>query len=228
MHWLCKPSPQFRTHHLHLVPYQSPLWFDRIAFRDYLQTNSTDASEYAQLKKALAEKHRFDREAYTDAKGPFIRRILKLALAREQHYDLRRPQTTEEWIQYHAIRRRVLWKRRGRYGVYDENHPDESLAGRYPLLFFHQGEAIGVIRVDIEGSKAIFRRVAIKEESQRSGHGRVLLGLSEKFATENGCDHFYSFVSPDAVEFYEKCGFQRDPLEAGASGHVPMQKFVRR
>jgi ribosomal protein S18 acetylase RimI-like enzyme len=59
------------------------LWFDRVAFRDYLRTNPTDASEYAQLKRALAEKHRFDREAYTDGKEPFVRRILKLALARE-------------------------------------------------------------------------------------------------------------------------------------------------
>jgi GrpB-like predicted nucleotidyltransferase (UPF0157 family) len=25
MHWFCKPSPDLRTHHLHLVPYQSRL-----------------------------------------------------------------------------------------------------------------------------------------------------------------------------------------------------------
>ena len=25
MHWFCKPSFEFRTHHLHLVPYESPL-----------------------------------------------------------------------------------------------------------------------------------------------------------------------------------------------------------
>jgi len=24
MHWFCKPSPAFRTHHLHLVPFGSP------------------------------------------------------------------------------------------------------------------------------------------------------------------------------------------------------------
>ena len=24
MHWLCKPSDEYRTHHLHLVPYQTP------------------------------------------------------------------------------------------------------------------------------------------------------------------------------------------------------------
>jgi len=26
MHWFCKPSFTIRTHHLHLVPFESPLW----------------------------------------------------------------------------------------------------------------------------------------------------------------------------------------------------------
>ena len=34
MHWFCKPSFAMRTHHLHLVPFESPLWNERLAFRD--------------------------------------------------------------------------------------------------------------------------------------------------------------------------------------------------
>src|SRR5690349_7739063 len=34
MHWFCKPSFAMRTHHLHLVPYQSQLWLDRLRFRN--------------------------------------------------------------------------------------------------------------------------------------------------------------------------------------------------
>src|SRR5690349_14604269 len=30
MHWFCKPSPDHRTHHLHLVPFGSPLWRERL------------------------------------------------------------------------------------------------------------------------------------------------------------------------------------------------------
>src|SRR5262245_33316148 len=37
MHWFCKPSDFERTHHLHLVPYESQLWRERIAFRDCLR-----------------------------------------------------------------------------------------------------------------------------------------------------------------------------------------------
>jgi GrpB-like predicted nucleotidyltransferase (UPF0157 family) len=79
MHWFCKPSPAHRTHHLHLVPVQSRLWSDRLAFRDYLRRSPTAAIEYAELKHALAERYRFDREAYTDAKGAFVRSILDRA-----------------------------------------------------------------------------------------------------------------------------------------------------
>ncbi len=79
MHWFCKPSPARRTHHLHLVPFQSPLWADRIAFRNYLRNSTEAAAEYAALKVALAERHRLDREAYTNAKGEFVRSVLERA-----------------------------------------------------------------------------------------------------------------------------------------------------
>jgi GrpB-like predicted nucleotidyltransferase (UPF0157 family) len=76
MHWFCKPSFAFRTHHLHLVPYESPLWHERLAFRDLLRADSRLARDYAALKLELASRFEFDREAYTDAKLPFIARAL--------------------------------------------------------------------------------------------------------------------------------------------------------
>lgn len=77
MHWFCKPSPLFRSYHLHLVPYQSQLWFERIKFRDYLIENKPVAQEYAGLKSKLAIKYKEDREAYTQRKSSFIQSVLK-------------------------------------------------------------------------------------------------------------------------------------------------------
>ena len=77
MHWFCKPSPAVRTHHLHLVPAGSPLWRERLAFRDALRGDAALRDEYAALKRALALQHRDDREAYTDAKAPFVARVLR-------------------------------------------------------------------------------------------------------------------------------------------------------
>jgi GrpB-like predicted nucleotidyltransferase (UPF0157 family) len=76
MHWFCKPTPEIRTHHLHLVTLNSPLWVERIAFRDHLQSNAIKATEYAKLKISLATEYAEDREGYTQAKWPFIKTTL--------------------------------------------------------------------------------------------------------------------------------------------------------
>ena len=77
MHWLCKPSPELRTHHLHLVPLNSRLWIERLAFRDLLIANPALAKDYAELKYRLATAYRTDRERYTEEKGPFIETALR-------------------------------------------------------------------------------------------------------------------------------------------------------
>jgi len=77
MHWFCKPSDAFRTHHLHLIPYESALWLERIKFRDILCSNDHVASEYANLKRELATSYKEDREVYTEKKWPFIQQVLQ-------------------------------------------------------------------------------------------------------------------------------------------------------
>jgi GrpB-like predicted nucleotidyltransferase (UPF0157 family) len=77
MLWFCKPSPAHRTHHLHLVPAASPVWNQRIAFRDALRRSPALANEYQQLKVRLAAAYSQDREAYTEGKAPFIQQVLQ-------------------------------------------------------------------------------------------------------------------------------------------------------
>jgi len=76
MHWFCKPSPTYRTHHLHLVPYVSELWHERLLFRDALRADPELAAEYGTMKKTLAAQYRFDREAYTEAKTSFVEKVI--------------------------------------------------------------------------------------------------------------------------------------------------------
>lgn len=71
--FLCHPNAASRTHHLHLVDEQEELDL-RLRFRDRLRVDPTLAGEYEALKRALAERHREDREAYTDAKAAFVER----------------------------------------------------------------------------------------------------------------------------------------------------------
>jgi GrpB-like predicted nucleotidyltransferase (UPF0157 family) len=70
--FLCYPTAAYRTHHLHLVDEPEELE-RRLCFRDRLRADPVLASEYVALKRALAERYRDDREAYTEAKGEFVK-----------------------------------------------------------------------------------------------------------------------------------------------------------
>jgi GNAT superfamily N-acetyltransferase len=124
-------------------------------------------------------------------------------------YELRRVATESDWEAYHAIRERVLWAARGRRpGEYDRNHPDDHAAGHYPLLLLLECRPVGALRVDVEGITAWVRRVAIREDVQRCGHGRRMLELTMEFARTLGCRLMRSVVDVTAVGFYRKLGFR--------------------
>jgi GrpB-like predicted nucleotidyltransferase (UPF0157 family) len=71
--FLCYPTAAHRTHHLHLVDELAELSC-RLRFRDRLRADATLAAEYALLKRKLAACYPDDREAYTEAKAPFVKR----------------------------------------------------------------------------------------------------------------------------------------------------------
>ena len=122
---------------------------------------------------------------------------------------LRAPADEAEWSAYHAIRRRVLFEMRGLASTYDANHPDEHAPGHHPFVFWDGFTAVGVIRVDVAGDVAVFRRVAVRDDFQRRGYGRRMLGAAEQFARSEGCVRVDSHVDPGAIGFYERCGFVR-------------------
>ncbi|MFD2117545.1 GrpB family protein [Paenibacillus yanchengensis] len=57
-------------------------WNSNILFRNYLRTHRDMLENYCQLKKELAEKYRYDRAAYTNAKHPFI--VVVIAKAKDE------------------------------------------------------------------------------------------------------------------------------------------------
>lgn len=68
-----------RTHHIHIVKFESAYWIDYINFRDYLNGNQDVAKTYEDLKIALAIMHKGDRTAYTNGKEDFIKSTLRNA-----------------------------------------------------------------------------------------------------------------------------------------------------
>lgn len=77
--FLLYPTPEARTHHLHLV--HDCVELERyLAFRENLRASAELAGEYAVLKRTLAARFPYDREAYTEAKTEFIRSFERPAL----------------------------------------------------------------------------------------------------------------------------------------------------
>ncbi|PWR74196.1 GrpB family protein [Methanospirillum lacunae] len=66
-----------RTHHIHITSCNHKIW-NNLVFRDRLQSNPVLANEYADLKYRLTAEFKGDREAYTRAKGDFIRKVMRI------------------------------------------------------------------------------------------------------------------------------------------------------
>jgi GrpB-like predicted nucleotidyltransferase (UPF0157 family) len=77
--WFLRPRPEARTHHLHLIEHDDPHARALIAFRDALRADPALRAGYADLKERLAEEHRQNRNAYTNAKSDFIACVLHTA-----------------------------------------------------------------------------------------------------------------------------------------------------
>lgn len=65
-----------QAYHVH-VRYKGD--WEEIRFRDYLIQHNDVAVAYEALKLQLAEKHKNDREAYTEGKSEFIGKVMRLA-----------------------------------------------------------------------------------------------------------------------------------------------------
>jgi GNAT superfamily N-acetyltransferase len=139
-------------------------------------------------------------------------------------HELRAPGSEEEWRALHAIRRKVLFENRGKVDTYIENHPDDFKTGHHPLIFLYKALVIGVIRVEVCETVAWFRRVAVREDFQRQGHGRVLLRFAETFARGEGCKEVRSNAAVEAVGFYERCGYTRDLSTPAPTNSVSVWK----
>jgi GrpB-like predicted nucleotidyltransferase (UPF0157 family) len=69
-----------RTHHVHVVEVNGLYWRRYLKFRDTLRSDASLAGRYADLKRKLAARFRFDRDAYTNGKTGFVEAVLALPL----------------------------------------------------------------------------------------------------------------------------------------------------
>lgn len=70
---------EIKTHHIHVVKYNSVNWQNYLNFRDFLNAFPEKARLYNELKQELAKKYASERKLYTDGKSELIKALLKEA-----------------------------------------------------------------------------------------------------------------------------------------------------
>jgi len=68
-----------RTHHIHIVVFDSDEWRRLVAFRNALRASPDLARRYEELKRDLAAQFADEREKYTAAKTDFVAGVLRAA-----------------------------------------------------------------------------------------------------------------------------------------------------
>jgi GrpB-like predicted nucleotidyltransferase (UPF0157 family) len=74
--YFVRPKDQTLRVHLHAVLLHGALWQQHISFRDQLRSDAQLREAYSDLKRSLAVAHAGNKVAYTEAKSPFIRKVL--------------------------------------------------------------------------------------------------------------------------------------------------------
>jgi GrpB-like predicted nucleotidyltransferase (UPF0157 family) len=75
-----RPPERPRTHHLHVCETGSDQERRHLAVRDFLRAHPDEAAAYAQLKRAVAERHPRDRLAYMAGKDRYVVELQARAL----------------------------------------------------------------------------------------------------------------------------------------------------
>lgn len=78
-------GPPEAHRHLHVTEKGSNSWQEHLLFRNFLRSHPDVARQYYELKEELAARFRYDREAYTEAKTPFINSVVDRARTEMGH-----------------------------------------------------------------------------------------------------------------------------------------------
>lgn len=137
------------------------------------------------------------------------------------NYELRQVVDVCVWAAYHRIRRLVFFEARGRFGVYDENRPDERNEANQPILLLFQDHPVCALRLDrMSTGQPSWGLMAVEQTVQRRSHGRAAISLLIELAKSRDLGTLEVNSAPDAVPFYQawfrdcRCQSARAPFAA--------------
>lgn len=141
---------------------------------------------------------------------------------------IRTPDTPAEWDAYYQLRYDIL---RAPWGQVpgSEKTTDETTQQHF-AYFDEQQLIIGVIRLDsCDAQTGQIRFMAVAENAQRSGIGRLLMQFTEEKAREMKLAKLILHAREQALAFYTKLGYQyvaQSHLLFGEIQHHLMSKEI--
>ncbi|GAB57242.1 bifunctional GNAT family N-acetyltransferase/hotdog fold thioesterase [Rheinheimera nanhaiensis] len=145
-----------------------------------------------------------------------------------RHWQLRTPQTADEWQQYYQLRYQVL---RAPWQQPPGSERDALEQDAYHLMLItEQGEVAAVGRLHrCDEHSAQVRYMAVAEAYRGSGAGKRLLEALEYEAARWGCSIVQLNARDSAIGFYQRQGYakgQQAPALFGIA-HLQMHKRLR-
>jgi thioesterase domain-containing protein len=145
-----------------------------------------------------------------------------------RHWQLRSPETAQEWQQYYQLRWQIL---RAPWQQPKGSEQDELEAQAFhQMLITSEGEIAAVGRLHkLEQGGAQIRYMAVAQAFQGKGAGTKVLAALEQQAAQWGCSYLQLNARESAAAFYLRYGYQQIGPAPALFGieHSVMRKTIR-
>ena len=140
---------------------------------------------------------------------------------------IKSPKTKEEFFKYYDLRWRIL---RAPWNQPKGSEQDELEGQSIHIMVVENDEVIGIGRAHFNSDEvAQLRYMAVNEDWQGKGVGKLILDELEKRVVEKGAKKIILHARDNAVKFYEKHGYKVVKLSHTLFGVIPhflMEKVV--
>ncbi len=120
--------------------------------------------------------------------------------------EIRTPQTDQEWLDYYDLRYRILREPLGKERGSEKNEGDET---GIHFALYENNTIKAIARLDLqEDNQAQVRFVAVENDSQGKGFGRLIMLETEKKAKQLNCSKLVLHARENALEFYKRLNYR--------------------
>jgi len=122
------------------------------------------------------------------------------------HITIRSPETSQEYFDYYSFRWQML---RQPWGVEKGSEQDELEDDAFHRIALHHDDIIACGRLHFsEPATAQIRYMAVSEDFQQQGIGKLILLSLEDIAKKNQANKLILNARESAIGFYEKQGYK--------------------